>query len=636
MFCSYCGKELPEGAAFCSQCGKALAVQEVTVEETPAAEVLAEEPAVAAEETTVVQETDVMQQDATFPTETPAPAVETAEEPAPKKRRFPLKWLIAALVAVVAVGALLLNMSTIVGTVIKIFGSDTDYYRYVELKAVKNGTDTVADYYGLIKDTFTDDEKKVQGSFRPVLGDEAKELLKDLPADVNLDWLNDLEVSYTGNYKDNAVMLELAVAVADGDPLKAVGILNSTDGKLFASLPSVSDTYLEFDMNSAVAPDSDVSEGGLLVVPPSMSANSVLDGFLTDNDLMDDLRDVLPSDKELDKLLDRYFAVALDMVEVSAADKAVLTIGGVEQKCTVSTIEITQKQCLDIVAAVLREAKSDKDIKSIIADVQEFIDEKVKDEKIDLYAEYTAALDDMLASLKSSEDNATNDVFAVMTTYISQQHEIIGRRIALADAEVLYYATAQKGSAFATEMKIANVVKLSGKGTKKGDVVSGEYDVEVQGAVLAKLTVKDFDEGKAEDGYLNGTFRITPKKALFEMMDLDEEAALMLTTYDPSLEFVMKNSKNASEMAINLYKDESLFFGLVFESKTGKADTIVFPENTVDGSDEEALMNWLDQIEGDTVEEKLESIGVPEEIMTLLNLVFAASSESAPMAPYAY
>ncbi|MBE6767565.1 MAG: zinc ribbon domain-containing protein [Ruminococcaceae bacterium] len=634
MFCSYCGKEIAEGAAFCDGCGKATAVQDVPVEEAPAT-VMAGETTVLSENMIppVQQEGHAMQPDAVFPTEEPVPAVEMV--PAPKKRRFPLKWLIAAVVAVAAVVALLLNMSTIVGTVIKTFGSDTDYYKYVELKTVKSGTDTVADYYALIKESFTDNEKKVQGSFRPVLGEDAKELLQDyLPAEMKLDWLNDLKISYTGNYKDNVLLFELAVAVADGDPLKAIAILNSTDGKVFAALPSVSDTYLEFGMNDATAPETDGD--GMAVAPPVMSTNSLLGEWLTDPELADDLREVLPTDKELDKLLDRYLALVLDMVEVSASKDTTLSIEGVEQTCTESTITITQKQCSDILIAVLNEAKTDKDIKAIIADVQKLVEERVEGEEIDLYDAYTKALDEALTSLKDAENEATNETFAAMTTYISKQHEIIGRRITVAGTEVLYYATAQKGSAFATEMTVGNAAKLSGKGTKKGDVVSGEYDVDVQGTVVAKLTVKDFDEGKAEDGYLNGTFRITPKKALFEMMGMDEDAALMIGTYDPSLEFVMKNSKNASEMAINLYKDESLLFGLVSEGKTSKADKVEIPENTVDGTDEEALMNWLEQIEGDTVEEKLRSIGVPEEIMDVLELLLGSSSESVTARPNVY
>ncbi len=657
MFCSYCGNEVAEGSAFCPHCGSALSAPAQPVEQTVTAgetvvlsenmippvqqETYAPQQEVFAQPYTAQPEAYVTEQNAVFPAE----QYVAVEEPAPKKCRFPLKWLIAAVAAVAAVVALLLNMSTIVGTVIKTFGSDTDYYKYVELKTVKSGTDTVTDYYALVKEAFTDNEKKVQGSFRPVLGEEAKELLQGMPEGVELDWLNDLKIldwlndlkiSYTGNHKDGAYMLELAVAVADGDPLKAIGILNSADGKLFAALPSVGDTYLEFGQNSTADSDMDAADEGMAVVPPVMSTNSVLGELLTDPEMMDEVREVLPTDKELDKLLDRYLALVLDMVEVSAAKNTTLSIDGVEQKCTESTIEITQKQCSDILIAVLNEAKNDKDIKAIIEDVQKFAEEKVQVEDVDLYAEYTKALDDMLQGLKSSENNATNEVFATMITYISNQHEIIGRRITVMDTEVLYYATAQNGSAFATEMTVTNAAKLSGNGTRKGDVVSGEYDVEVQGTVVAKLTVKDFDEGKAEEGYLNGTFRITPKKALFEMMDMDEETALMITTYDPSLEFVMKSSKNESEMAINLYKDESLLFGLVSESKTSKADAVTIPENTVDGTDEEALMNWFNEIEGDTVVEKLETIGVPEEIMDVLNLLMGGSNKSVEAPANAY
>jgi len=661
MFCSYCGNEVAEGSAFCPHCGSALSAPQQPVEQTVTAgetTVLTENMVSPAEqqESPVQQAWSAEQQawpaeqqawsaeqqawpaeqqvwpaeQQAWPAEQqvwPAEQQDTAyysqvEPQAPQKRRFPVKGLIAAAVAVVAVVALLLNMGTVVGSVIKTFGSDTAYYQYVELKTVKDGTDTVSDYYALLKDSLTDPEQKVQGSIRPVLGEDAMELLKGLPADVKLDWLNDLKISYTGNYKDNALMLELAIAVAKSDPVKAVGILSMADGKAFAGLPSVSDTYLEVGMNSDVMPDV-------------TAENSALGSLLKDEELLDDLRDILPDDEEMDKLLDRYLAIVLDTVKVSEEEKTTLTVGEIEQKCTQSTIHVTQKMCLDIVRAVLTEAKKDKDIKGILSDVQKFLKERKLDENVDLYAEYGKAVDNALAAIKEVEGEATDETNATMTTYISKQHEVIGRRIKVMDSEVLYYATAQKGSAFATKMTVANMVKVNGSGTRKGDIVNGEYEVEVQGNVVAGLTVKNFDEGKAEEGYLNGSFRLTPKKALLEMAGVDEEFALLFSTYDPSVELVAKNSKNASEMTFNLYKDESVLFGLVFENKTSKADKVKLPKNTVDATDEEALMKWFNDIEGDTVMDKLKTIGLPEEILQLLNTFMAGESVTSAPA-YAY
>ncbi len=631
MFCKNCGKELAEGAAFCAECGQPV-TQEAPAAETPVAEIPVEMPAeeaasaVPAEDVTAVAQADdgAALQEAASPAETPAPVVEEAPAvPVSKKRRFPFKWAIAAAVAVAAVVALVLNMGTIVGSVIKTFGSDTDYYKYVELKTVKNGTDTVTDYYGLFKDTFTDSNQKVEGSFRPVLGDDAQELLELLPVDMELDWLNDLKLSYTSNIKDDTMMFELAVAVADGDPLKAIAIMNKADGKLYAGLPSVDDTYLELDMNVATDTAEDVMDSDMGIVAPTVSNNSVLDTFLGDTELTDKLSELLPSDKEMDKLLDRYLSLVLDMVEVESAESVILKIDGVEQSCTESTITVTQKLCADIMIAVVTEAKTDKDIKAIIDDAQKFLNEQKLDEEIDLYTEYGKAMDEALAVLADLKATASDEVFAEMKTYISKQHEIIGRRVEVSGREVFYYATAKKGSAFASEMIVANAVKLSGKGTEKGDVVSGDFELEVNGEAIIELTVKDFDKSKAEEGYLNGSFRIAPKKALLEMMGAGKEATLLLSTYDPSLEFVAKNSKNATELAINLYKDESLLVGLVFESKTSKADKVTIPENTLNVTDEDSVMEWFNQIEGDTVSEKLETIGVPDEIMDILNVFLA-------------
>ena len=101
MICSYCGKEITDDSVFCAYCGKETAA--------PAEEAVTEEAVLSAEEA-VTEETVLSAEEDT-------PSI--AEEPrAPKKRRFPLKWLIAAVVAVVAVGALLLNMPIVLGRIL--------------------------------------------------------------------------------------------------------------------------------------------------------------------------------------------------------------------------------------------------------------------------------------------------------------------------------------------------------------------------------------------------------------------------------------------------------------------------------------------------------------------------------------
>ncbi len=561
MLCPHCGKEMPDESMTCPACGEAV---------TPA------------------------------PIEEVAEAADIPKAPKKKKFRFPVKWLITAVVAVVAVVALILNMDTIVGTVIKIFGSDTAYYRYVELNSLQNSVDTVSGYYGAVVNVLNKDSQKVEGTARLTVGEDVLELLQERGVDIR--FLNELELSFTGNVKDEEAALTTALSLAEGDPLTLALMLDFANGTAIFGVPSASDEYAQMsvDLVQSLGLPAEVTER---LKEPSFAR---------------ELAQALPTEREISELIDRYATLILDEVEVRATKEETLTIGDVQQTCTALEIDLTDELIGRVGNAVLKEAQADEKLRGYIDRLQTFLEERSLIQNYSLYDAFDKAVKDALDRVDDILDEAGDKTAAVITTYVSQTHRIIGRRITTDKTEILI-ATVQKGNSYATELSVKGHASLIGSGTVRGSVKTGEYALTLDGVKMMEITLTDFDMGKAADGYLNGKIRFTPKRAMFERFGLDREKAITAAFMNLSLEFGFQNTKTENHVEISVCKDEMAIVGVVLDMRSSRGETVELPENTVELADREELMAWLDTFEGDTVLEKLKNAGLPQELVDLLS-----------------
>ncbi len=562
MLCPQCGKELAEECAVCPDCGAE--ITPVPLEET-------EQEGVADVETT----------------------------PKKKKFRFPTKWLITAVVAVVAVVALILNMDTIVGTVIKFFGSDTAYYRYVELNSLQGSVDAVSGYYGAVINTLNKESQKLEGTARLVVGDDVLELLEERGTDIS--FLNELELSFTGNVKDEKAALHTALSLAEGDPFMLALMLDFANGTAVFGVPSVRDEYAQMSVDLVQS----------LGLPAEVTERLKEPAFALE------LVQALPTEREINELIERYATIILDEVEVRETKETTLTIGDVQQPCTALEIDLTDELIGTIGNVVLTEVEKDETLRGYIGRLQTFLKDHGLIENYSLSDAFNRAIKDALRRVDDILDEAGDKTAAVITTYVSQTHRIIGRRITTTKTEILF-ATVQKGNRYATEVSMKGRAALIGSGTRRGNVKTGEYEFTLDGVKMMEITLTDFDMGKAADGYLNGNIRFTPKRAMFERFGLDREKAITAAFMNLSLEFGFQNTKSDSHVEISVCKDEMAIIGVVIDMKSSRGETVELPENTVELADDEALTEWLDSFEGETILEKLKNAGLPQEVVDLL------------------
>ncbi len=600
MICKYCGKELVEGSKFCEECGKEVVVEEQAPQEPEVKEEVAasEQPAEEAAAEVVAEEQSVAEQVAE---EQPA-AEQVAEEPAFAEPKFdaPVKKgkkkkvfavlipVIAVLVALAIVATMFFNV--IKGFFVKTFGSDEDYFKFVETKAFGSVTDDVSEFYGNVFEGLksTDTDVAVSESIKLNVGDTVIDLLEETIENetgesIDLAWLDTVTINMDVNAKNNINQLLATVNINGKEFVDMDYIMDMDKGEVFVAFLSLSDKYLKGEISA------------------NQDAQQLME-ILSD----EDLRKALPEQDKLDKLLDKYIEVIFENIDDVEKSSDVIEIGDIEQKLTVLEAEISQEDALDIASAVLKTAKKDAELKSYIKDVAKYLEKKELIPDSDMvYDSFKDYIEEAIDAIDGTEIDEDDDSVIVWTDYVNSKHEVVGRKFAADENEILYYALVRDGNKFAYELECQGI-KLSGEGTDKKDVVNATYTLESNETEICDIALIDY---KTNADYLNGKIRISPSDDLMEELDLDSGIASALSIANPSIELNIEGGEKSGKMEINIVSGEEVLVGLTATFKEEKPSNIKKPDSS-DVYEEDEVDEWASEIDVQDLLDKLDEIGI--------------------------
>ena len=212
MLCKNCGKEILDDAQICPECGTDLTAPETEQKEDA---VISEQPVADAPKTTTNNE-----------------KVAGSEDIVSKLLRFVKghkSILIGGIAAVLAL-ILVCNLSNIAGFFVKAFGSEADYFRYVEEKALDDYTETLTNTYGTYLDIL-DCNYGYEMDVELELGEEALSLIED-STDMDMKWLNDIAVAFAANIKNDMAQANVLFEI-DGKEIREIMI---SKGAIFAQI----------------------------------------------------------------------------------------------------------------------------------------------------------------------------------------------------------------------------------------------------------------------------------------------------------------------------------------------------------------------------------------------------------------
>ena len=541
-----------------------------------------------------------------------------------KKGKLGLKIGLAAtalvLAAAIVIGAF--NFQALKGFFLKNLGSDEDYLRYVESKAFSSYTGTIVKSYGkLLSADFSKigADSAASSSFTIELGEEALDLLEGYVG-TDLEWLNQLEINVDTNISGDLTQFIVDLGMGGKQFLSLDAIMNMQSQEILVGMPNLSDAYISISESASYYDVSDDYYGGYVddydygygsVLPPSASS-SVL-GIL-ESEYLPKLIEALPSEEVLGELIDKYIGIALDEIKNVSKSSTTLEIDDISEKVTVLKTKISEKTAINMLIAVLKEAKKDSEIKSIIKDFCEVLeDEGLLDDTSDIYPAYKDAVDSILDSLDEVKSEASSETVLVITSYIDSAHEVIGRKITMNDNDLLYYAVLTDGDDFECEY-VSGAVKVLGSGKNTDGKVTAEYTLDIMDENYGKLVLTDFVTDTENDKFLNGTVEIYPSKSVVDSI-IDSEVSSVVSLLDPGIKIDLKSEGNSVDIGLSIVSNGKTFFGIKSTAKDETFTEIETPSD-LDIYETYEAMDWLATFDLEKLVDDLKNTDIPEEIVS--------------------
>lgn len=600
MFCMKCGAKLDDGAKFCPQCGAA---------QGPSAP--APSPAPAQAGPAQPHRSSTMRQQPAYeaPTRQAVYAPEPqayAPPPQPKKKKKHVGLVIFLIIILaIAAGAYLMK-DKISSFALRSFAPPEKYYQHVEKQSISELSTNAAEAYDTWVLANTDaDNKTSDGGLEIRLGSAGRDLLmsavgptlQQLNPEEDLAWLQGLGIEGSRVTQGDLSSIQLRLTL-NGTKLVTVDLSADTaNDKAYVAIPELKADYLEMPLSQLTA-----MGGGSGV----MQFVGILGNLLSaDNGQMAEAIRSMPDKATVAKLIDKYLNLILDCAEEVEKDTEDLSAGGITMEVTALELTADGPTLAKALENVYTEMKKDKDIKDIIVNTS-----KARGEDGNAaYEEFLKKLDEKLKDLDKVKQGSGLE----MTVYTDAAGEVVGRELHTEDF-IYILKFPEQGDKFGLELVLGedgNALQLKGKGTKSGDKLTGELEMDSGGSYLGILALDGLDKEKMKKGVFTGAVEIRPSDA---MLNTGSSTASSLLR-NLVLRIEMDTSRNKGKVTLHILSDGASILTIAgnVESKSGGKVT------AVNGAEME---EWSADLDANgflmTLVESLERAGVPEAYTSMI------------------
>ncbi len=580
MFCTNCGANISENEKFCTNCGARQVVEE-TVKEMANAGVNVQGAQVADINEDVYAQAEMSgtnEQGQTVHDFEQAVDTDMPIEKPKKKKGFKKKAIIAAVVAgslVVTSGLAALISPTVRNTFARTFMSDQKYFRHVQKKNAekfsKQFAAAIAAYEKLL-----DGNSVAEADVELILEKEGLQFIAEkggAEAAEVLGKIQDLSVSYgvEGNAKGFA--LDAACKMNGTTLANAEVIADMEGGNLYLRLPDLSSKALRYNFSEEM--DMQAFGQGVGMIKKVL--------------------EVVPEQAVLERIVSRYWTCIAESVTDVDESSVTLKAGDVSQKCVQQKVKVTQKLALNVCKAVLKEAKSDGDLKKIIMDAAGAVGGNPES----TYDEFKNGIEMMLKGMGSAK--ASSESVGNLKFWVDGEGMLIGAGFEMnekqGDGEFAIY-TLEKGKKFGTAAIIeadGKKISLEGGGTISGGKRNGSYKLNVFGTEYVEISFADIDEEKWEKGWLDGKVTIAPTEASTALMKAAANGEMAELLDGLKIEISgTQSSDTEMEGTATYYLANRRFITLKASSKLAdRAFALPDPSGRfIDADDKDAMEDW--------------------------------------------
>ena len=459
-------------------------------------------------------------------------------------------------------------------------------------------------YEALERDYFASAEKKADELLNSTKNVKTG-LEQTITIDVSKDLIGaDVDIAPTvitakSNVDSSANKASGSLALSAGDEAYMNINFWLADGKMYYTVPELTDKYIVMDLNELSSSLKDISSGGSSDFSGILTVSDVAEAPSTSTNYEEILKSI--DDETFNKIVDIITEAYFDNFTSVENKSDSFKMSDSTVDCTSYTIDFTAEKviafCTDVLDAVEKESKIMDILSQLGIDNATF--------------QYIKTL--MTDSTKDATEEELGQVMATMIVYV-KDNNIIGRKISIADAIEAVLVTFSDNAQFEYSLNATitsdTTIYAGAKGTINGNNYTGTASVTADGQTVITADFS-FDVTNG-----NGTYN-------FKVTTDDSE------TFEVKLNVAMDGNNGTFD--ITVASNGTDMFTLKAESKEAAYTEEALPEinssNSVDISDSAALEAFSTEISANlpTLIEKMQNIKNPDIVCLMLVQLVAGS-----------
>lgn len=620
MFCSKCGKPIPEGSAFCSECGAPVlkAGNAVTEAAGKTENATAEETARTKENSTEAgAKTENSVAETTEKTEKALQeAVETATgEPAGKKKKKGKAGLVLGIILGIvlllgaAAGATYFFAKEQVENFIHVkFDKPEAYYQYVARKNLDRTEAILPEGYDeLVKKQMDIFNSAFHQKVQVKLGDRGKDFLKlAVGSGIDITWIDSVAVDYSMDLQEKNDKFSFgAKAILNNEQIiSGLFLMDMKEGRAVFQVPELTEKY------------------GEVSIEDEYELEEVKELFGKYARMIESYPDV----SYLQEKVKEYVEMYLEQVEEVEKSTESLEADDVTMECTSLTVILREKDLKKLIGKILDDLAEDEEMAKTVKAIAEIADEDPEE----FYAEYLKNIED---SRKDLEENFSIDRVR-WVTYVDKNSNVIGRklivdpkeeRVKSIETEFLVLPKEDKLGIHYSYSQDDHKVVFMGTGQVKSDKLDGDFRVKYDDKKVMNLSVEEFDLEAAKKGNLVGHFNFKPGSdvdLIGELCDAfglaeDSPAKVFLSALNLSLDLKVEYTLEKHSVDVGIQDGGLDIVRISVSGEMDESGSLALPADAIDV--EENSQDYLKELKFNKIIDALKKANVPEEYYEELN-----------------
>jgi len=520
------------------------------------------------------------------------------------------KRIIRSIAAVISLFAILLSL-------VACNAKPIDNFKKVQQESIDKVINAVDECYENIE-SYSPQSATINTNVSVQLGSSLLSAIRML-ADMDFDWINNIDFNISNTVDKGNVASYIELAFNDKSLISADVMYDTAKSVLYLAIPILSEKYLALDLEEMTSADT----SALTDLVNSMDYSKIVD--------------MLPEKEQTKELILKYFGIIMDNITEVTEVKGSVSASSVTQECTVYDVTLTQRQIADILIDVMNAVSEDETVKNLIYKYVDCINEigsltGTSDalSADEIYNDFITDTKDAAADINEEialRGEEADTVILEWTTYVSSKSEIIGSKFLYTDDAVsaqLFIASAESDTNVGQEIYFISdgeeIFSLGGNLTNDKKILSGTYDLSIEGETLAYIDIADIDVKKLKSGLFDGSISISPSKAPLEELtsSLDESlsfAKSILSTASLKID-VEQQDENHAKTTLSIVSTMEEYLSVVIDTEICDPKTITVPTDTTDNPEE-----WGDGFDFTSSASALDESGLPDEIVLLIKIL---------------